>query len=350
MKRILYITNIEVPYKVKFFNLLAQKADLTVLYERANSANRDSGWAKSEEIKYNREYLKGIELGNENSFSLSMLKYLNRDYDVIIISCINSPVQLMAILYMKLRRKKYVLSFDGEFFVSEKGIKSFVKRIIITGADKYLMAGEISARNICKFVNSDKVYPYYFSSYTDEEIIHNGNEIAKRDDHVLVVGQYFDYKGLDIAVNVARLDKNIKYLFVGMGKRTELFCKNEKINECENIDVIPFLSPHDLNEEYKKAAVLLLPSRRECWGLVINEAASFGTPIVSTNGSGAAIEFLSGKDKCYLLEPDDVNGIYKAICSILNNEQCEYSLRLREKSAKYSIENMVNAHVNALSL
>jgi len=52
----------------------------------------------------------------------------------------------------------------------------------------------------------------------------------------------------------------------------------------------------ELEEEYKTCAMLVLPTRQECWGLVINEAASFGMPIVSTWGSGAAVEFLS-KDK-----------------------------------------------------
>lgn len=39
--------------------------------------------------------------------------------------------------------------------------------------------------------------------------------------------------------------------------------------------------------------MLLLPSSQECCGLIINEVASFGTPIVSTVVSGATVEFLS---------------------------------------------------------
>ena len=34
-KKVLYISNIQVPYRVRFFNLLAEKCDLTVLYERS---------------------------------------------------------------------------------------------------------------------------------------------------------------------------------------------------------------------------------------------------------------------------------------------------------------------------
>ncbi len=348
MRKILYITNIEVPYKVKFFNMLAKKTDLTVLYERHTSANRDSTWSQSEKSNYKKEYLDGITIGNENGFSLSLFKYLNRQYDEIIISCINSPVQIIAILYMKIRRISYILSFDGEFFLSDKGFKSFVKKRIITGASKYLAAGETSAKNISKIVNSENVYPYYFGSYTDEENVSHQKKDYDRENYVLVVGQYFDYKGLDTAVKIAKLDKNIKYKFIGMGNRTALFCENEKIDTCSNIEVIPFLSFDDLNKEYEKAGVLLLPSKKECWGLVINEAASFGTPIVSTYGSGAAVEFLTGMNESYLFAPNDVEGMYKGIIKILNSDNTDYSNELKEKSRKYSIEKMVQVHIESL--
>ena len=36
-KKILYISNIEVPYRVSFFNEFAKHCDLTVLYERKKS-------------------------------------------------------------------------------------------------------------------------------------------------------------------------------------------------------------------------------------------------------------------------------------------------------------------------
>ena len=44
-KKILYISNIEVPYRVSFFNEFAKHCDLTVLYERKKSDNRDENWA-----------------------------------------------------------------------------------------------------------------------------------------------------------------------------------------------------------------------------------------------------------------------------------------------------------------
>ena len=40
--RILYITNIHNPYRDEFFEQLGKRCDLTVLFERQGSANRDA--------------------------------------------------------------------------------------------------------------------------------------------------------------------------------------------------------------------------------------------------------------------------------------------------------------------
>ena len=102
MKKVLYFTNIEVPYKVRMFNELAKHCNLTVLYERYESKNRNANWAGSETMKYKKEYLNGINIGNEYSFSIKMFKHIFKKYDAIIISCYNSPVQMLAIITMKI--------------------------------------------------------------------------------------------------------------------------------------------------------------------------------------------------------------------------------------------------------
>ena len=133
-----------------------------------------------------------------------------------------------------------------------------------------------------------------------------------------------------------------------MGSRTEQFV-SEQLNASDtNIEVVRFLQKEALNKEYREAGVLLLPSRKECWGLVINEAASFGMPIVATNGSGAAKEFLRGKYSRYIFDSDDTKGMHDAISELLSQDNKEYSNYLIETSSKYNVENMVDAHLRVL--
>lgn len=335
MKKILYLSNIEVPYRVRFFNELAKHCRLTVLYESRSCQHRDPRWAKSEEKKFRAEYL-----------TESLLSVLQESYDTVILGCYHTPMQIFAAALLRLRNIPYVINLDGEPYLDGNGMKARCKRLLLDGGAAYLTAGERAARSLQDLAANRCVTPYYFSSLSGQEA---RRELPreKRTDTILVVGQYLPYKGLDVALEAARMDKTLHYRFVGMGARTEKMKRENRIPE--NVELVPFLSREALEREYMRCALLVLPSRRECWGLVINEAASFGTPVVSTWGSGAAVEFLSEKYPQYLAEPGDAADLLCCIRRCLAAEDNEaYGAFLREKGLRYNLEHSVRIHMEAL--
>lgn len=351
MKKVLYLTNIQVPYRVRFFNALAQRCRLTVLYERRQSANRDKIWAESAGMEYEADYLDGRPVGEEFSFSFRVLKYVLASWDDVIFGCFNSPSQQLAMLVMRLLRRPYYLSFDGEPYLREGGVKGAVKRFLARGAAGYLAAGEESAASIRSVAGGRPVVPYYFSSLTRDELeaCARPDQEISRTDTILVVGQYFDYKGLDVALEAARQDPTLSFRFVGTGSRTQAFLDRIGGKLPEQVELIPFLQKADLEREYRRAAMVVLPSRQECWGLVINEAAAFGTPVVSTWGSGAAVEFLKQDYPQYLAKPGDAQELLACIHRLLaHRDRGTYSAYLREKGRRYCIENSVEAHLALL--
>lgn len=350
MKKVLYISNIEVPYRTRFFNELAKECDLTVVYERKKSTNRDEKWSSGVERNFNIIYLRGINIRSENAFSMEIVRYLLGDFDEIIVGCINSPVQAMAILVMRLLRIPYVLNLDGEPFLNQNNLKTRLKKFILKGAKKYLVAGEKAAQSLKTFLVDEAVVPYYFSSLTEQEIIdHRARaSMCVRNQTVLVVGQNYDYKGMDAALEAARMDPSIHYKFVGMGKRTVQFVEAHSIPD--NVEIIPFLQKEELEKEYQTCGMLVLPSRQECWGLVINEAASYGMPIISTWGSGAAVEFIGDCFPEYLAQPGVPESLLlsvrRAIAEIPNDTYCNYLLAV---SRKYTIEACVRAYMGVIN-
>ncbi len=354
MKKVLYLTNIEVPYRVSFFNELAQSCELTVLCERKRSANRDRAWAGSVAGNYKIKYLNGIRIGGENCFSLGILRHIFSDYDKIIVGCYNSPVGMTAILAMKLFGKRYLVNLDGEQFITAHGLKSTLKRFFLRGAEGYLCAGVHSSQTLREHIGDAAViYPYRFGSLTSEELARNRERSGecRRNGKVLVVGQYFDYKGMDIALEAARQDPEREYIFVGMGVRTELFERECNTPAAENVTVIPFLAKEELERYYTECSLLVLPSRQECWGLVVVEAASFGMPIVSTRGSGAALELLSESRPEYLAEAGDARSLAECIRAFFDSEDKEeYSLELLRAVREYCIESNAEVHLTALGI
>lgn len=337
------------PYRVRFFNELSKKCDLTVLYERSQSGNRNNDWSNSIECNFKQYFLDGIKIGNESSFSFKVLKFITgKKFDAIILGCYSTPVQVFANVIMRITGQKFIMNFDGEVFANDNSFKTRIKKHVIKGASSYLIAGEQSANNLRKIVGNKEVTPYYFSSLSTEEVINNSSQNYKREDYILVIGQYFDYKGLDIAVEVAKNMPEQQFKFIGMGKRTELFVEECSTNNFNNIEVIPFLQKEELFNEYRKCKCLLLPTRQECWGLVVNEAASFGTPIVSTVGSGAALEFLNSDYQTLLAKQDDIDSLKKSIKKLNDINIEQYSNFLKKKSEKYTIEENVRMHLRAI--
>ena len=346
MKKVLYLSNTPVPYRVRFFNELAQYCDLTVLYERQAASTRNADWVKSEETTCSVKYLRGIRLRGESGFSFEILEEVFSPYDEVIVGCYNSPAQMLAILAMRLRRRPYAVNLDGEPFLDGKGPKTKLKRFFLRGAEKYYVAGEKAAASVRSVAGSAPVIPYPFGSLTEREVCEHAATTCRRNDTVLVVGRYFDYKGMDIALEAARLDCAIAYKFVGMGDRAQQFQKDFAGKIPQNVQIIPFLQKQELETEYQRCGMLLLPSRRECWGLVVGEAASFGMPIVSTRGSGAAVEFLAGDYPQYLAEPGDAADLLRCIrlCRDSGNKSTYQAFLLR-KAANYTIEKCVQAHL-----
>lgn len=349
-KKVLFISNIEVPYRVVFFNELSKKCDLTVLYERKESKNRNRKWASSIDQNYKAEYLNGINIKNENSFDIKILKYLFKKYDFIIIGCINSYVQIYMVLIMILFRVKYYINLDGECYISNKSFKNSIKKFLLDKAEGIFVAGEKNKKDLERIFNN-KIYTYYFSSLTKHEIAENGLKYLEnnRDDFILVIGQYLSYKGLDIIVEVAKEMSNQTFKIVGVGNKDKSFFKLLEMSNVKNIIVIPFLQKDDLEIEMKKCKLFVLPSRKECWGLVINEVASFGTPIVSTYGSGAAVEFLEEEYPQFLAIPGNKKDLIEKINNWMKldiQKKEKYKKFLITKSSNYSIDKAVNVFLS----
>ena len=350
MKRILYLANVEVPYRARFFQMLSQQVDLTVLFESKKTTYRDETWMNSLQLSYKKEYLGGFHTRDDNRFSLSIITWIRKGWDLVIVGGYNSPVQAFAILLMRIMRIPFAISTDGESFIGND-LKSSVKKFFLHGAKLYLAAGEKSSEELKRAIHPKvPVYVYNFSSLTREDLLSNKAAYSpNRKDYILVVAGYFEYKRIDVVLDVARMDKTIRYKFVGMGNRTNLFLDENK-DLPSNVEVIPFMQTKELYQAYAECKALVLPSRQECWGLVVSEAASFGTPIVSTYGSGAAREFIMDQYPQYLAMPGDVKGLYQCICQCLSDEKIEeYSEFLLRKSENYCLETCVNVHVSAIN-
>ena len=108
----------------------------------------------------------------------------------------------------------------------------------------------------------------------------------KNGDSYLVISRFSKEKNVDLALilfaNILQFKKNSFLTLVGDGVEFEnLLILAEKLNITRNIKFINNLSEDELNKLYLNSKFLIHLSRREGFGLVVGEAASYGVvPIV----------------------------------------------------------------------
>lgn len=355
MRKVLYITDSVVPYRSRFFNLLSQSCRLSVLYESRKVGNRNAKWRNSVPLAFHHHFL--YHRYFRSIFSgIELLMWVSRRWDVRVIGCINSKIEILAILYMRIFHVPYYLNLDGETFFEGNSPKAKLKRFIARGAKKYLVAGNKSAENLRDALGDVDIQVYNFSSLLEAELLEHcsySHQLSGggKDKYALVVGAFFPYKGLEIAMQAAKFLPDIKFKFIGSNNRADLLKARKDELGVTNVEIIPFLQPDELNICYQECSFFVLPSIQECWGLVVNEAASYGTPIISTWGSGAAVEFLSDTYPEFLAKPGDARSLRDAIVSYINSSEDEkkhYSKYLIEKSKEYSIEESVKRYLESI--
>ena len=110
--KILWLTNIPSPYRVKFFNQLGRNCKLTVLFEKEASSERDESWKDFRASNFEAIFLNGKSVGVAEAICPSVIRYLNKSYDHIVVTNYSDPTGMIAIIYMKLRGIAYEIEGD----------------------------------------------------------------------------------------------------------------------------------------------------------------------------------------------------------------------------------------------
>ena len=122
--KILYMVNVPSPYMVNYFNELGKYCELTVLFDKATSTERDDSWKEYNFKNFKGIILKGVSTDVDAAFCPSIIKYLKKDvYDYIFISNMATPTGIIAIEYLRWKKIDYFLESEGGFSKYVKGIK-----------------------------------------------------------------------------------------------------------------------------------------------------------------------------------------------------------------------------------
>ena len=361
MKRVLFITNYASPYRVCFYDELAKYMDVTVLFSDRieDKKHRSADWFISGEGRFKAVQLeKRVASMGGRDLCLDVTAWLKQPWDAIVVCGYVYPTVILAMTYMRLHKIPFYMEVDGGLIRETSGPRYWFKRVLVSQATRWISSGNYTTKYLVHYgAREEDVALYPFTSLWEKEIPaavptrQEKQQLRQKlnlpeEKIVLYVGRYDPKKGMDdLLHSCPRLDKSAGIYFVG-GEPSEehlAFCKE---NDLQNVHFVGFKKKDALEEYYRAADLLVLPTKSDVWGLVINEAMAQGLPVITTDRCVAGVELVENGVNGYIVPVDDKAALEEAVNRILSEDYGTMGKASLEKIRPYTFENMAKAHVD----
>jgi glycosyltransferase involved in cell wall biosynthesis len=358
--RVLFLANIPSPYRVDFFNELGKQCELTVLFERETSDERDLSWYNNNFNNFQTIFLKGKKINKSTALCFSVFGYLKRElFDIIIVGGYSTPTGMLAIEILRKRKIPFILNTDGGIIKKDSTFKYLMKKHYIGSASYWLSTGKHTTDYLVNYgANKHNIFIYPFTSLLQKDILANPplenlkSEMKSRlnikeDKIVLSIGQFIDRKGFDILLKACEnLPKNFGVYIVG-GSPTQEYINLKDELYLTNVHFIGFKSKEELKEYYSVSDLFVLPTREDIWGLVINEAMANGLPVVTTDKCVAGLELVNDNENGFIIPVNNSSILAARITEVLIDQKVKEKMSKNslDKIQRYTIENMAKVHV-----
>jgi len=358
MKRVLFLTNYPSPYRVRFFDELGKRVELTVLFADRieDKKHRNANWYVPNQGSFTAVQLKKTCTYKSNSLCLEVTKWLKQDFDHIVICGYSNPTAIFAMCWLRLHGKPFWLEVDGGLIREDRPWKHCIKRFLVTRAGSFLSTGRYTTRFLTHYgAREEAIREYPFTSLTETDLLAAvpdraekeclRRELGIREEYCfLTVGQFIHRKGFDVLLKAAaQLPRSAGIYLVG-GEPTEEYLRLRQDLGLDNVHFIGFQSKETLIKYYRAADVFVLPTREDIWGLVVNEAMAYGLPVITTDRCVAGLELVEEGVSGYIVPVGDAEALAEKMNTILTQDLAALGRSALERVRPYTIENMAKVH------
>ena len=363
--RVVFVSPEPTPYRAPLLERVAAHPDieLTVIYAAQTVASRE--WTV--DVVHEAVFLRGVSVpGARHVF--------RHDYpitpgifsalggarpDVVVVSGWSTLAAQGALVWCRARRVPYVLLVESHDTGPKAGWRRRVKTTavppIMRGAASVLVVGS-RARESVVTLGADPARVRVFANTIDvdayavlvESLLGRRIELRAalglREDEIAVVSvaRLVADKGLDTLLRASE-SAGTRAVVVGSGP------ERDRLDGLGASAIFTGELPHDrVAEVYAAADVFALLSLHEPWGVVVNEAAAAGLPLVLSDRVGAAGDLLVDGENGIVVPAGDVTVAAEALRRLLDSElRHRYGARSRELVAAWGYEPSVEALVEA---
>lgn len=196
-------------------------------------------------------------------------------------------------------------------------IRSYFSHMWVPGQPQ-----EVYARKL-GFNDSQILQGFYCANTTYFNAIYNNHLSIKKINFpkkFLYVGRYVEFKGIfdlwNAFVELQKEEPNDWELWcLGTGDEWENRMLHPKIKHAG------FVQPSEMVNFLRQTGVFILPSHREPWGVVVQEMAAAGFPLVCSNTTGAASKFLEEGRNGFIFEAGDKEALKNQMKKVMEMDQ-----------------------------
>jgi glycosyltransferase involved in cell wall biosynthesis len=309
--RILVVSEIPTPYRLPLYALLAERPEIELDVVFCSRDEPDRPWALERAFEgMPHRFLNGVAPAvrtrrgtfvyevNPGAVSLAA----KGDHDAVVVGGYSVFAEQVAMGISRLRRIPYLLHSETTLAAPRRRLVRAAKQVVvrpaIRGAAAGLAAGSEAKRYLVHYglaperirivPNTVDVAAYGRAA---EDVRARAAEVRESrglpERFVLFAGRLVEDKGiLDLLQAQSILgDSSLPLVTAGEGRL-------ESDVQAAGAQHVGFLQPESLIELYALAEWTVVPSRREPWGVVVNEALACGSPVIVTDRVGAAADLV----------------------------------------------------------
>lgn len=326
MKNVVIITNAPAPYRVAFFQYIQKKESDYNFHIVYASQNRDIGrqWHVSEEELGNHSFLECKVITIKKRYddrrivlSVGIAKRLAELKPDIVICMEYNVTILQAVHWCRTHHIPFISWSDGTAN-SEKNISGMQRRFrkyVIKRAAGFISSSTATMEHQISFGAKRELMHKSLLTVDIKKYLREKPGDYRPGKTLLYVGSMIGRKGLDLLMPaLALVDPQIKLVIVGEGSEENAL--REQITELgltERIQFKGFLEGDAITECYENSDVFIIPTREDCYGLVILEAMCASLPVIASKYADGAFDIMQDGVHGKIVDPYQTEELAQAI-------------------------------------
>ncbi|MBR2761840.1 MAG: glycosyltransferase family 4 protein [Solobacterium sp.] len=353
--RIVMLNNIPSPYCVDLFRALQKNLpeyEFHFIFTSIGEGNRS--WKADTEGLNHAEVLKSRVLRLKTRYDERYIHFpgsigtlLDAIDPAIVAAKEYNPSALQSLAWCRRHHRRYVHITEGTLH-SERNlnpIQLLSRKLIISSADFCLAASTRAKEKLLYWKCPEEKIKIAYLTFDLSKMKHIPEDPVPG--RILYVGSMAERKGLDLLIRSLRhLPASWSLHIAGTGSEEELIALKALAGQCGIHDRIQFsgyLEGEKLEREYAEASLFVLPTREDCFGLVLLEAAVKGIPIVASKYADGAYDVVEPGITGLLEDPYEAKRFAGAMKQVLEDSQFAANAKAQDLS-RFSLEEVCGVY------